>query len=178
MQVNLKENMDKKNQKEIFLHPGQFYFAGTGTQIGTLLGSCIAICLWHPVLKIGGMCHFVMPTASDPKVTGLDGRYAEDAMEMFHQSVRMKNSAMKEYQALIYGGGNMMNVSTKAEEDTIGMRNAGVAMELLMADQVAIMVVDVGENWARRISFNVATGEVKVIKQEQKIHLTTRKLND
>jgi chemotaxis protein CheD len=162
--------MDKKihkKSKEVFLHPGQFYFGGSSAQIGTLLGSCIAICLWHPILKIGGMCHFVLPNAHDPKSIGLDGRYAEDAMEMFRQSVRMKNTTMKEYHGLIYGGGNMVMGLAKADEDTIGMRNAGVAMELLAADKVAIMVVDVGETWSRRISFNVATGEVNVKKQGQ-----------
>ena len=157
----------KKRKKEIFLHPGQFYFGGFNAQIGTLLGSCIAICLWHPILKIGGMCHFVLPSGHSAQTKRLNGRYAEDAMEMFRQSVRMKNTTMKEYHGLIYGGGNMVASLANTEEDSIGMRNAGVAMELLSADQVTIMVVDVGETWSRRISFNVQTGEVEVKKQGQ-----------
>ena len=154
-----------KRGKEVFLHPGQFYFSNCDDHIGTLLGSCIAICLWHPILKIGGMCHFVLPSQHGPKSAALNGRYAVDAMEMFRQSVRKHNTTMQEYHGLIYGGGNVVAALANSDEDSIGMRNAGVAMELLAADKVAIMVVDVGETWSRRISFKVSTGEVEVKKQ-------------
>ncbi len=156
-----------QQSKEKFLHPGQFYFGDSSDRIGTLLGSCIAVCLWHPILKIGGMCHFVLPVDQGAKSPPLNGRYADDAMELFRQSVRKRNTTMKEYQALIYGGGNIVAALAGNSEDTIGMRNAGTAMELLMAENVLITVVDVGETWARRISFDVSTGEVDVKKQGQ-----------
>ena len=156
-----------RKKKEKFLHPGQFFFGDSNNRVGTLLGSCIAMCLWHPILKIGGMCHFVLPTSHGPESNGLNGRYAIDAMEMFRQSVRMKNSSLKEYQGFIYGGANMIASLANSEEDSIGMRNAGVAMKLLASDQVTIMVVDVGETWSRRISFDIASGEIDVKKQGQ-----------
>ncbi len=157
----------QQKNKEKFLHPGQFYFGDSKDRIGTLLGSCIAICLWHPILKVGGMCHFVLPANQDKKSPMLNGRYAPDAMELFRQSVRKRNTTMKQYQALIYGGGNVVAALAGNKEDTIGMRNAGTAMELLMAENVSITVVDVGETWSRRISFDVSSGEVEVKKHGQ-----------
>ena len=46
---------------EIFLQPGEFYFGDAATRIRTLLGSCVAITLWHPARMIGGMCHYMLP---------------------------------------------------------------------------------------------------------------------
>ncbi len=70
-------------KNKVFLHPGEFHFADGETHIHTLLGSCVAITLWHPYLRIGGMCHFVLPERPD-KYNGknLDGRYAEDAIQL------------------------------------------------------------------------------------------------
>ena len=47
---------------EIFLQPGEFYFGEGKTRIRTLLGSCVAITLWHPRLHIGGMSHYMLPS--------------------------------------------------------------------------------------------------------------------
>jgi len=47
---------------EIFLGPGDLFFGDRDTRIRTLLGSCVAVTLWHPRAKLGGMCHFVVPT--------------------------------------------------------------------------------------------------------------------
>lgn len=37
--------------------------------IATLLGSCVAVCLWDPQAKIGGMNHFMLPSRSPGRVT-------------------------------------------------------------------------------------------------------------
>jgi len=154
-----------ENKRETFLHPGEYFFSGGGDRIGTLLGSCIAICLWHPILHIGGMCHFVLP-AQHKKAARLNGRYADEAMEMFRASVLAHNTELKQYQASIYGGANVVASLVKEDEDTIGERNAAVAMELLMANRVSIGIVDVGESWPRRIAFDVTSGEVAVNAQK------------
>ncbi|MBQ0719099.1 MAG: chemotaxis protein CheD [Gammaproteobacteria bacterium] len=153
-------------QSEVFLHPGDFYFSAGEQCIGTLLGSCIAICLWHPILHIGGMCHFVLPDNGTGRTAKLNGRYAIDAMKMFVGSVAEHHTELKQYQASIYGGANVVSSLVKKGEDTIGERNAAIAMELLMANKVSIGIVDVGESWPRRISFDVSNGQVTVNAQK------------
>jgi len=135
--------------------------------MGTLLGSCIAMVLWHPILKIGGMCHFVLPECHGHGLGSgdLNGRYAIDAMELFRRAARSENTRLKEYQGMIYGGGNVVAALACPDNDSIGMRNASTAMDLLTQEKVAIMIVDVGETWSRRISFDIASGEVAVKRQ-------------
>ena len=150
--------------RKVFLHPGDFVFGEPGTHIHTVLGSCIAICLWHPVLRIGGMCHFVLPfrpkTQSVP--TELDGRYGEEAMKMFDMAIKLHQTTYKEYQAKIFGGANMFGRAVSPTEALIGEKNADKAMQLLMKRNAAITVVHVGEQGHRRIVMDVGTGDVWV----------------
>lgn len=155
----------RTKNKEKFLHPGEFYFGKSPEKIGTLLGSCIAITLWHPILKIGGMCHFVLPRQAHSSIHhNLDGRYADGAMTLFEKSVKKHKTSINEYQAKIFGGGNHLPHQSD-KEDTIGTKNAETAMMLLIERNVDIMVADVGENWARRVIFELETGDVWVKKQ-------------
>ena len=54
----------KPSPNEIYLQPGEYFWGGENNRVKTLLGSCIAICIWHPVLKIGGMSHCLLPSRS------------------------------------------------------------------------------------------------------------------
>jgi hypothetical protein len=93
---------------EIFLQPGDWYFGDKDTRIRTLLGSCIAITIWHPRLRVGGMCHFLLPGRGvcTPSV-GLDGRYGDEAIAALMQELWRQRTHPGEYVCKIFGGGNM-----------------------------------------------------------------------
>ncbi len=92
---------------EIFLQPGEFYFGDRNTRIRTLLGSCIAITVWHPQLLIGGMCHYMLPTRADRRTGAPDGRYGDEAMELFMKEIRATGTKPSEYEVKMFGGSNM-----------------------------------------------------------------------
>ena len=45
----------------VYLQPGQLYASGQPSAVTTVLGSCVAICLWDPVVSVGGMNHYLLP---------------------------------------------------------------------------------------------------------------------
>lgn len=96
---------------EIFLNPGEFYFGDEGTRIRTILGSCVAITMWHPRLRVGGMCHYMLPSRSTSKRTldQLDGRFSEDAMLMFMREIKKSSTRPLDYDVKMFGGGAMFN---------------------------------------------------------------------
>lgn len=150
-----------------FLNPGEFYFCGRNCQIHTILGSCIAITLWHPVLHIGGMCHFVLPrkTSSDFIMKGMtvfNGRYSDDAMGLFEREATKNGTVLTEYQAKIFGGSNMLANSTLRDDELIGTRNTVAAIQHLADRGIALLVAHVGETGHRRIAFDVSNGDVWV----------------
>jgi chemotaxis protein CheD len=150
--------------RKVFLNPGDFVFGEPGTHVHTVLGSCIAICLWHPVLRIGGMCHFVFPfrPSGESKSEELDGRYGEEAMKMFDLALKLHQTNYKEYRAKIFGGANMFRQTTGFKDVLIGKKNADKAMQLLMNRGASVTVVHVGEQGHRRIAMDVTTGDVWV----------------
>ncbi|HHO59113.1 MAG TPA: chemotaxis protein [Thiotrichales bacterium] len=156
--------MLKHADRKVILHPGDFCFTRDNVHIHTLLGSCIAITLWHPELKVGGMCHFTLPRFMGKRPPGakLDGRYAEDVLKMFKLETAKYKTDITEYEAKIFGGGNMMREQGENVDDTVGTRNAAAAMQLLMAEGVNILVAAVGEFGHRRLLFDVPNGEVWV----------------
>lgn len=155
--------MQHSNNK-VFLHPGEFCFTSKQSHIHTLLGSCISITLWHPKLHIGGMCHFTLPRYPGARSEDRkrDGRYADDVMFMFQREALKHRTKLTEYEAKIFGGGNMMKSKGENTEDSIGTKNATAAMTLLMKENVNILVAHVGEFGHRRIVFDTSSGNVWV----------------
>lgn len=151
-------------KRKIFLYPGDFVFGEAGTHVHTVLGSCIAICLWHPLLHIGGMCHFVLPfkPKAEKPSSDLDGRYGDEAMQLFDLALKLHQTTYNEYQAKIFGGANMFGKKLNSEEDLIGEKNAAKAMQLLIERKMEISVVHVGEEGHRRIVLDIGSGDVWV----------------
>ncbi|MBS1161627.1 MAG: putative chemotaxis protein [Proteobacteria bacterium] len=148
---------------EVFLNPGDFFFGGGHTRISTLLGSCVSITLWHPQRRIGGMCHYMLAERrvkvghSPPAV--LDGRYADDALALFWQSVAAAGTRPRDYQAKLFGGGCMFNNGLGGTME-IGARNIERGRELLAANKVALIAQHVGGNGRRKLFFDLRSGHV------------------
>jgi chemotaxis protein CheD len=158
-------------QNEIFLNPGEFYFGDDKNNIGTILGSCIAICLWHPRLHIGGMSHFVLPNRQVPLESDQIGRYAGGCIQLFLAHTQSRGTMLKDYIAKIFGGSNTLEELVKNDGDSIGERNAQAAMQLLMEQGVNINVADVGESGYRRITFDLSNGDVWVKRHSKYLHI-------
>jgi chemotaxis protein CheD len=147
---------------DIFLQPGEFYFTEAPCCIRTLLGSCVAITVWHPKLKIGGMCHYMLPKRKKPG-NRLNGKYAEEAMQMFEQQARDYKTRLQEYQIKLFGGSNMFIHSTdKPQQINVARDNVAYAHELLAQYGLEFSAMDLGHQGHRNIVFDISTGDVWV----------------
>ncbi|VAW71352.1 Chemotaxis protein CheD [hydrothermal vent metagenome] len=150
-----------------FINPGEFFFHGSDCQIHTLLGSCIAITLWHPELKVGGMCHFVLPGqrsafTADRRNGELNGRYSDAAMALFEIEAHRRGTSLHEYHAKIFGGSNMLTTASLSEDELVGTKNTEAAIRHLSEKDIPLLVAHVGESGYRRIAFEVSSGDVWV----------------
>lgn len=152
---------------EVFLNPGDFYFGAGETRIVTLLGSCISITAWHPFLRIGGMCHFMLPErGANKKKQNLDGRYADEAVQLLLREMAEHHTQPQEYQVKILGGGNMFaqqisrNSCLKCTD--VGSRNIEAARLLLKEQRFSPPAEHVGGNGHRKLMFNLWDGDVWV----------------
>lgn len=161
--------------KEIVLPPGGFHFGGRDTRIGTLLGSCISMTLWHPKHLIGGMCHYMLPMRNDKKIDALDGRYGSEALLMFFREAVRHDTDPNEYVVKVFGGGNMFP-QDKTHEACLGRpcremfdrcrnvpcKNAVLGLALLDNYGFKVASKSLGGSSSRKIVFDIWNGDVWV----------------
>lgn len=144
----------------INLMPGQWHF-GQGALLKTLLGSCVAITLWHPIKRYGGMCHFLLPSRSTRGAGPLDGRYGDEAVELLLQSIQRTGTKPSEYQAHLYGGADTMPDGVNIKFN-VGERNIEMGWSLIDKHGFQMQDVDVGDCVPRTVTIDLPTGRVEV----------------
>lgn len=139
--------------------PGHWHFSLTPVRMRTLLGSCVGVTLWHPQRRIGGMCHYLLPTRRSVGHGMPDGRYGDEAIALLVERLERAGTKTSEYVAHLYGGADTMpdQVGVKLN---VGERNIELGFTLLDQHGFQIENVDVGETVPRTVSLDVATGEV------------------
>ena len=149
--------------REVYLKPGDFCFGEGKLRISTVLGSCVSITLWHPMLGHGGMCHYMLPSRNQPRGNlALDGKYGDEAMELFMLELNKRRTVPAQYQVNLYGGANMFNEPAPKGLD-IGQQNIEMAYRLLDEYGFTLTYNHLGSFGRRKIAFDVWSGEVSLI---------------
>lgn len=119
------------------------------TVVTTVLGSCIAVCLRDPVLRIGGMNHFLLAEPGCDVVRPDDmQRYGIHAMEVLINALMSRGAERKRLRAHLYGGADVLSGLT-----AIGTQNGAFARRYLRTEGISIIHEDVGGRAARRVEF-------------------------
>lgn len=135
------------------IHPGGWVIE-THRPIGTLLGSCVAVCLFDDVLKLGGMNHFLLPSGATHEDTDiiLNGDYS---MEVLVNGLLAKGAKKSRLVAKAFGGGTIVSSIRMA----IGERNSEFAKEWLQREGIPLVASDFNGPWSRKVVFVPNTGE-------------------
>lgn len=126
------------------------------------LGSCLGVCVWDPVVKVGGMLHFMLPQAamSPEKAAENPLMFADTGVpKLFLGCYAL--GAKKERMVVVVAGGASFNV----KEDTdmaIGQRNVAILRKLMWKNSVLLKKHELGGTEPRNMSLDIATGEVTV----------------
>ena len=148
---------------EVHLMPGEWYF-GQHTIVKTLLGSCVAMTLWHPQLHVGGMCHYLLPSRKRTAHEALSGRYGNEAVELLIQSLRRCGTQPRDYVVQFFGGADLLHdpASVQSTAFKVGALNVDQAWTQARRFGFKVCHAELGENMARRISIDLQSGEVTV----------------
>ncbi len=147
--------------ESLMLMPGQMHFGGEAASVRTLLGSCVAVTLWHPGKRIGGMCHFLLPARTRRGTEPLEGKYGDEALEAMVARLRLARTDPGEYEAHLYGGADTMP-EVSGVKFNIGERNIEQGWTLIDRYGFQLQGVDVGEDVPRTVTLNCADGSVEM----------------
>lgn len=139
-----------------YLFPGKIAAFKEETIISTLLGSCVAVALHDPTAKVGGLNHYLLPDGSPDERENT--RYGICAIPLLIEECVRLGADRSRLQAKIYGGGNVISMSTLGEG--IGKRNIEIAEQLLKENRIPIIERHVAGESARTIKVNTANFNV------------------
>lgn len=145
--------------EDLVLLPGQLHFGTQAASVRTLLGSCVAVTLWHARHRVGGMCHFLLPTRGRRAADAPDGRYGDEALATLVRCIRDVGGDPREFEAHLYGGADTLPDGV-GKKFNIGERNIEQAWRLIDQHGFQLQGVDVGEDIPRSVVLTLATGEV------------------
>lgn len=134
----------------------------------TMLGSCVAICLYDTKNKVGGMNHFVLP-GLPPAHESDHLRWADASIaELFRQVIDL-GASMQSLQAKVFGGAQLADRPGQAEFK-IGERNINNALQELSNRNIVVSNRCVGGSTGRKIVFEPHTGNAWVKEFHRVIH--------
>jgi len=140
----------------VYLYPGMLFAEQGEHEVSTVLGSCVAVCLWDPRRRVGGMNHFLLPLWNGEGLAS--PRYGNVAIGKLVERLRELGCQPRALQAKVFGGGTVS--PSGAGLWNIGERNAIVALDLLAEAGIPVVGRDLGGSQSRRIRFLTSTGEV------------------
>ncbi len=129
------------------LHPGG-WAVESERPVATILGSCVAVCLYDPKRRLCGMNHFLLPKRpnqadDDPNVV-LAGDYA---MEVLVNAMLSKGCRKQHLVAKAFGGGTVVH----SLRTLIGENNARFARQWLECEGIPLVASDLGGNCSRKV---------------------------
>ncbi len=153
--------MGTEAERKQFLLPGEMAYCRKPTTLSTLLGSCVAICLYDKANRWGGMNHYMLPLKN--KGTMEDGKYGDTSFSNLLRLAKASGSERENVVASVYGGGNVMGHLGSAGltgQENIGDKNARAALEMLKKVGIRVIHRELGGMNGRRINMNTETNEI------------------
>jgi chemotaxis protein CheD len=143
---------------EVILYLGDVHAALEPTRVKTLLGSCIAVCLYDPVQAVGGMNHFMLPrgTVEDAE----SPRFGVPAMERLIGDVQAVGGLPTRFVAKVFGGAHVLDIEESVA--SVPQRNITFIRTFLGARGIPVLAQDVGGYDPRHVHFDTATGRVLI----------------
>jgi chemotaxis protein CheD len=132
------------------------------------LSSCVAICLYDPMARVGGMLHAMLPT--NPYQNGHDKghsanpvKYVDQGTPLLIESLLKLGARRSRLVAQLCGGARTLFApNSKSDPLNIGQRNVLAAESALRAEGLRILAQDTGGDMERTVKFYISTGLVTV----------------
>jgi chemotaxis protein CheD len=142
--------------RQVSLFVGDVRASREPVVLKTLLGSCVSACLRDPLARIGGMNHFMLPTAGTGEPAANLSRFGLHAMERLIGEIQKLGGERGRLEAKVFGGGHVVELPGSA--DGVPERNIRFIREFLAAEGIPLVAEDLGGRSARQLLFHTDTG--------------------
>lgn len=126
------------------------------------LGSCIGLTLYDPVLKVGGMVHYMLPDSTKLKNNQNIAKFGDTGIRELYRLMVNEGASPRRMVAKIAGGAKMFEVSGLSDMGHVGERNAEEAKIMLKELKIPLIAEDTGLNYGRTVELNCENGDFQI----------------
>lgn len=141
-----------------FLHPGHLFASKRPCRVTTILGSCVAVCLYDAERRVGGINHFILPVSAET-LTFDYLRFGNQAIPALIRAVVKQGGKHGSLAAKMFGGAALMK---SASGRSIGADNVDAALDALGRHGIPLVAEDVGGATGRKLVFDTGDGSAFV----------------
>lgn len=164
---HIRRMRDERFQHEIaVIMPGEYFVSQNPMVVYTVLGSCISVCVHDPILNIGGMNHFMLPTPNGNSKNdswGKSARYGSYAMELLINEIMKRGGNRNRLVVKVFGGARIYEGTSD-----VGANNSSWVMDYLNREGLVPVKADIGDIYPRKIYYFTESGRV-LLKRIEKI---------
>jgi len=145
--------------EKLYLHPGQLFASRQSHAVTTILGSCVAVCLWDPVRKIGGINHYLLPAFTGDGVAS--PRFGNIAIAELLEQLTALGCRKRDLQAKLFGGACVI-AAFRNRTNHLGWENIQSAEKILGREEIPVVGKDTGGDKGRKLIFHTDDGSAWV----------------
>lgn len=125
------------------------------------LGSCIGLAVYDPVVKVGGMLHYMLPDSEldTRKAKKSPLMFADTSIPILFKSCYKLGAVKSRMIVKVAGGSQVMDASGVFN---IGKRNYAALRKIFWRNKVLINGEDIGGTVNRTMRLSIATGELSL----------------
>ena len=139
----------------LYLHAGQIHASADPCRVTTILGSCVAVCVWDPESRVGGVNHFLLPFCADNALA--TPRFGNVAVARLVERVLALGGRRGRLRAKVFGGACVIE-AFRAGGRHLGQKNVEAALRVLDERAIPVVASDVGGQRGRKLVFDTGAG--------------------
>lgn len=127
------------------------------------LGSCVGICLYDNMAKVGGLSHIMLPDSTQlTNITNQPYKFADTAVVELIKQMERQGARQVLMKAKIAGGAQMFAAMSTSAIANIGQRNILAVKAVLRRMNIPIIAEDTGKDFGRTLYFDASDGSMKI----------------
>ncbi len=143
--------------ERVFLLPGEYLISKKPHEVTTLLGSCVALCLFNRTNQFGGVNHFMLPTSASGERSA---KYGDFAIQTLVQFMQRASGSLNGVEAMLFGGANVVGAIKSGAN--IGEKNVEIARALLKQYGIPVTREQVGGHHGLKLRYQTWDNAVQV----------------
>jgi len=147
----------------LYLKPGEWYYGQEPFLITTVLGSCVAVTMFHRETRLAAMCHALMPSCEEKngckQLCEEFSRYTSCIIPRMAEIYFQKGIAAGNIEIKLFGGSHSLSINSR-DSLKVGTRNIDHAITSIQQNGLRLVKWDVGGSKGRKLLFETDSGEV------------------